>query len=66
LGIEPGKTLPLSALFWVFPALRFGIIWCGFQRAETMGWDASPLETGAAVVDGAMSSHLRTDFGAGL
>jgi len=30
-----------------------------------MVWDAPPLETGA-VLDGAISSHLRTDFGAGL
>jgi len=64
LGIESGKTLPLGALFWAFPALRLGIIWFGFQRPETVVWEASSLETGA-VLDGAMSSHHRTDFGAG-
>jgi len=59
-----GKIFPAGALFWAFTALRLGIIWFGFQRAETMVWDASSLETGA-VLDDAMSSHHRTDCGAG-
>jgi hypothetical protein len=55
LAIEPSRTVPPSPLFLVFSVVGLGIVSFGFQRAETMGWDAPPLETGAVIDHAAIS-----------